>query len=140
MKLILHVEDEVAHALLVKLALERLAIPFEVKHLLDGEAALDYLFRQGVYSNPASSPRPALVLLDLNIPRIDGFQILKKLKGDELLQDIPVVILTSSSSRNDELRAMDSHADGYLTKPGTFTDLLEKLKRLAETYLAETPS
>ena len=73
-------------------------VPNKKIHILDGQQALDYLYRRGDYSDPRNSPRPRLVLLDLRLPKIDGLEVLKEIKTDETLRAIPIVILTTSGS------------------------------------------
>jgi CheY-like chemotaxis protein len=127
---ILLVEDEPAHAEIVRRNLEAMQIPNTLNHVSDGEAALDYLFRNNAFSDPASSPRPGLILLDLRLPKVDGLQVLKTIKTDPGLHTIPVVILSTSASEADISMAYNNNANSYLVKPVDFTqfsDLLESL-------------
>ncbi len=119
-KIILHVEDEPAHAELLRLALEDCAVPQRLMHVRDGQEALDYLYRRAGYHDVAISPRPDLVLLDLRMPRVDGLEVLKALKQDAQLACIPVVVLTTSAAENDLRSAYTLHANSYLTKPVNF--------------------
>jgi CheY-like chemotaxis protein len=89
---------------------------------------LDYLFRRGEYLDPISSPRPHMILLDLRLPRVDGLDVLKIIKGDNALKTIPVVILTTSEAEKDVARAYYNHANSYLVKPVGF----EEFKRLMD--------
>jgi CheY-like chemotaxis protein len=114
---ILLVEDNVDHEELIRRALEERGAPVELKVARHGEEALDYLFRRGEWSDPQRSPRPRLVLLDLRLPRVDGFQVLGAIKSTPPLRDIPVVILTTSDSEQDMARAYARHANSYLVKP-----------------------
>jgi CheY-like chemotaxis protein len=82
-----------------------------------GQAALDYVRRQGAYADPSSSPRPELILLDLRLPLIDGLSVLREIKGDVALRDIPVVVLTTSDAPLDVQQAYEAHANSYLVKP-----------------------
>lgn len=127
---ILLVEDEPAHAEIVRRNFETMTITNTLKHVSDGEAALDYLYRKNRFSDPASSPRPGLILLDLRLPKVDGLQVLKTIKTEHGLQNIPVVILSTSASEADVAMAYANNANSYLIKPVDFKqfgDLLEAL-------------
>ena len=127
---ILLVEDEPAHAEIVRRNFETIRIANSLKHVTDGEAALDYLYRNNAFSDPASSPRPGLILLDLRLPKVDGLQVLKTIKGDPDLKNIPVVVLSTSASEADIAMAYANNANSYLVKPVDFTQfgtLLETL-------------
>jgi CheY-like chemotaxis protein len=86
-------------------------------HVPDGEAALDSLYRRGEFSAPNVSPRPDMILLDLRLPKIDGLDVLKIIKSDADLTCIPVVVLTTSNTKEDKELAYNNHANGYLVKP-----------------------
>ena len=127
---ILLVEDDPAHAEIVRRNFGESRLANRLIHLSDGQAALDYLYRRADYHDPARSPRPALILLDLRLPRVDGLEVLKTIKTDPGLRRIPVVILTTSAAETDRVRAYDSHANSYLVKPidvPRFVALLEAL-------------
>jgi CheY-like chemotaxis protein len=127
---ILMVEDDPAHAEIVRRNFERSRIANRLVHVSDGQAALDYLFRRDAFSDPLQAPRPGLILLDLRLPKVDGLEVLKTIKGDADLSQIPVVILTTSAAESDVARAYDSHANSYLVKPvdfGQFVELMEVL-------------
>ena len=123
---ILLVEDNPAHAQLVKRSLEGHPMANTIIHLSDGEAALNFLFRRGEFSDPAQSPRPHVVLLDLRLPRIDGLEVLKEIRTSEELEKLPVVILTTSEAEIDAAKAYEYHANSFLVKPLDF-DLFAKL-------------
>ena len=103
----------------------------------DGEQALAYLRREGRYADPDVAPRPAVVLLDLNMPRVDGRQVLAEMKRDAALRAIPVVILTTSSADWDVARSYASGASSFITKPVTFDGLLDVVRSLRQ-YWFET--
>ena len=127
---ILLVEDNLPHAELVKRSLETHEIANKIYHVSDGEAALAYLLRQGVYADPATSPRPHVVLLDLRLPKISGLDVLREIKTSNDLRTIPVVILTTSTAERDVISAYAQHANSYLVKPvdfATFTRLMHDL-------------
>jgi CheY-like chemotaxis protein len=127
---ILLIEDNPAHAELIRRNFETLRIANQLYHVSDGEAALDYLFRRGAYADSTQSPRPHLILLDLRLPKIDGLDVLKTIKASQDLCAIPVVVLTTSEAEQDVLRAYQQHANSYLVKPvdfHQFTQLMEEL-------------
>jgi two-component system, chemotaxis family, response regulator Rcp1 len=98
----------------------------------DGVEALDFLRQRGRH---ADAPRPDLILLDLNLPRMDGRQVLKEIKNDDSLKRIPVVVLTTSKSEEDVLRAYSLHANCYITKPVDFNRFMEVVKSIENFWL-----
>jgi CheY-like chemotaxis protein len=96
----------------------------------DGEQALDYLYRRGRFAKPESSPRPDLILLDLNMPKLDGRAVLGRIKEDPDLRRIPVVILTTSSQEEDILRSYDLGVNSYITKPVQMEGFMKAIKDL----------
>lgn len=127
---ILLVEDSLAHAELVVRGLEDHPLAHTIYHVTDGQEALDYLFRTGIYTDPKNSPRPDLVLLDLRLPKIGGLDILEQIKTSKELQKIPVVILSTSGAEKDIELAYERHANSYVIKPnafGNFKDLMQEL-------------
>lgn len=114
---VLLVEDDEDHAELVRRNLMSQAVRCRITHINNGESALDYLYQRGLYADPATSPRPDLILLDLRLPRVDGMTVLSDIKSEPKLQTIPVVILTSSAADPDVSQAYLRHANSYLVKP-----------------------
>lgn len=98
----------------------------------DGVEAMQFLRREGQY---ADAPRPDLILLDLNLPRKDGRQVLREIKSDDAFKRIPVVILTTSKSEEDVLRAYDLHANCYITKPVDFNRFMDVVKSIEDFWL-----
>jgi DNA-binding NarL/FixJ family response regulator len=96
---------------------------------------LDYLHRRGQYCNPASSPRPGLILLDLNMPRKDGREALREIKANPNLRTIRIVVLTTSKAEEDIYRSYDLSAASYIPKPVTFAALVEIIKTLGKYWL-----
>jgi len=133
---ILLVEDDPAHAEIVRRNFESSLIANKMHHVTDGQLALDYLFRINGFSDPASSPRPGLILLDLRLPKVDGLEVLKRIKADPELSRIPVVILTTSSAEYDVVKAYDSHANSYLVKPVDFPQFVALMESLGYYWLA----
>ena len=129
------VEDNIDHAELVIRTLESHRIANQIKHFVDGQNALDYLFRRGEYENPESSPRPHLILLDLRLPRVDGIDVLKAIKEDDDLKAIPVVVLTTSEAEKDVARAYDNHVNSYLVKPVGFEEFSKLMNDLGFYWL-----
>ena len=126
--LILLVEDDLAHAEIVQRNLASSRIANRLIHVTDGQEAMDYMNRENGYSDPATSPRPGLILLDLRLPKVDGMEVLKRLKSDPKFSSIPVVILTTSHSEQDIVKAYALHANSYLVKPADFTQFKELMK------------
>ena len=107
----------------------------ELRFVEDGEELLDYLNRRGRYTDPKSSPRPGLILLDLNMPRMDGREALRELKSNPALRQIPVVVLTTSKADKDIIRSYDLGANCCIAKPVTFEGLVEVMKVLNKHWL-----
>lgn len=139
---ILLAEDDADDRLLVKEALAEGRVLNELRSVEDGEELLDYLRRRGRYADPETSPRPGLVLLDLNMPRKDGREALREIKADPDLKRIPVVVMTTSKAEEDILRSYDLGASSYITKPVTFERLVELMKVLGRYWIefVELPS
>ncbi|MBN1589156.1 MAG: response regulator [Pirellulales bacterium] len=133
--LILLVEDDSSHAELVSRALQRKLPSCKVRRLSDGQSVLDYFFRQGDYADPATSPRPRVVLLDLRLPRIDGLDVLRRIKASESLRQTPVVVLTTSTAEEDVAQAYACHANSVVSKPADFTVFTELMQDLAAFWL-----
>jgi len=121
------VEDDDSHAELVMLAMAENQITNTIDRVADGEQALAYLRQEGEFSNKT---RPDVVLLDLKLPKVDGLEVLDILKKDEVLQVIPVVILTTSANEADRAKAYHSHANSYLAKPVDFEKFHQMIKDL----------
>jgi CheY-like chemotaxis protein len=125
---ILLVEDNAGDIKLTRKAFENAALRNDIDVVTDGVEALRYLRREAEY---ADAPRPDLVLLDLNLPKKNGDEVLEAVKSDDDLSRIPVVILTSSEAESDIVRTYDLHANAYLTKPVTFdgfTDVVDQIE------------
>jgi CheY-like chemotaxis protein len=133
---ILLVEDDPAHAEIVLRNFKDFRLANRIMHVEDGQAALDYLYRKGEFSDPQTSPRPHIVLLDLRLPKVDGLEVLKQIKSDQDLHSIPVVILTTSEAEIDRVKAYDFHANSYLVKPVDFMRFVELMKAFGYYWLA----
>ena len=133
---VLLVEDDPAHAEIVRRNLEDFGVANRLIHVSDGEAALDFLYRRGAYQDPTDSPRPDLILLDLRLPRISGMEVLETVKADARVSQIPVVVLTTSAAESDVVRAYDHHVNSYLVKPVELAQFASLLKTLGYYWLA----
>ncbi|MGB2990332.1 MAG: response regulator [Candidatus Zixiibacteriota bacterium] len=115
-------------------ALEQSLIRNELYIVEDGEEALNYLLRRGKYQDPASSPKPDLMLLDLNMPKMDGKQLLEQMRADPNLRRIPVVALTTSKQENDIIRTYDLGANSYIVKPVDMDQFVNAIKVLKDYW------
>ena len=134
--IILLADDDEDDRMLAKDALQESRLANNLYTVEDGEELLDYLQRRGRYADPASSPRPGLILLDLNMPRKDGREALKEIKADASLRQIPVVVMTTSKAEEDIYRTYDLGANSFITKPVMFESLVRVMKDLS-TYWFE---
>ncbi len=130
---ILLVEDDPGDQELTRRALDAGGMPYELHVVQDGEEALDYLFRRGKYRDPRLSPRPDLILLDLNMPRVDGRQVLRHIRADPGLRRLAVVVLTTSRLEEDVTSTYDLGANSYITKPAELQRFLQMMQTLG-TY------
>ena len=127
-------EDDPDDRLLTRRALKKNNIANELHMVEDGEELLDFLHRRGDYAE-REGPRPGLVLLDLNMPRMDGREALREIKKDPTLRRIPVIVLTTSEAEQDILESYDLGVNAFVTKPVTFEGLVEALQRLGDFWL-----
>lgn len=133
---ILLVEDNPDHAELIQLALTGgSSLPCKVRLMRDGQEALDYLKTMENNGTSSQVPLPAVVLLDLNLPKVNGFEVLRHIKSHPRLRSIPVSILTTSSNDRDVQQAYHDGANCYLCKPARYTDMVVKLHQLIEFLL-----
>jgi len=134
-KIILLVEDNPDDADLTLRALKQHNILNEVVLAPDGAAALDYLFGTGAYAGRDTSQMPQLVLLDLKLPKVDGFEVLRRLRANDRTRFLPVVILTSSNEEQDLIAAYHNHANSYIRKPVDFVQFTEAVRLLGLYWL-----
>ncbi len=136
---ILLVEDSPSDADLMLETLSQAKVANTIHLVEDGVEAIDFLRQQGKYEN---LPRPDLILLDLNLPRKDGREVLADIKADPQLKTIPVVILTTSAAEADILKAYELHANCYITKPVGFQEFIDAVRVIEEFWLvvAKLPS
>ena len=132
---ILMADDDPDDRQLTKEAFEEAKLANDLRFVEDGVELLDYLHRRGKYADPANSPRPGLILLDLNMPRKDGREALAEIKQDARFRTIRVIILTTSKAEEDILRTYNLSAASYITKPVTFESLVDVVKTLGKYWL-----
>lgn len=126
---ILLVEDDPGHARLIEKNLRRSNITNEIKAIPDGQQAVDYLFKQGDYVDSPHTT-PLLMLLDLNLPGLDGYQVLQQMKGDERTKRIPVVILTTTDDKREVARCYELGCNVYITKPVDYEHFSEAIRKI----------
>ena len=130
---VLLVEDDAGDVLLIREAFEHNKVHNSLEVVSDGVEAIAYLRREGEHEN---ARRPDLVLLDLNLPRKDGREVLAEIKSDPALRSIPVVVLTTSKAEEDILRSYDLHANAYVTKPVDFDRFIEVVRQIDDFFVS----
>ncbi|MDF3299212.1 response regulator [Streptomyces tropicalis] len=129
---VLLVEDDPGDELMTREAFEDNKIGNTLHVVRDGEEALDFLYRRGDHTG---APRPDLILLDLNLPKYDGRQVLERIKSDADLSDIPVVVLTTSAAEEDILRSYRLHANAYVTKPVDLDQFIAAVRQIDDFFV-----
>ncbi len=132
---ILLADDDEDDRLMTRDALRDARLHNDLRFVIDGVDLLDYLHRRGRHANPTDSPRPGLILLDLNMPRMDGREALAAIKADPALRSIPVVVLTTSKDTQDVASTYDLGVNAFITKPVTYLGLVEVMKVVARFWL-----
>ncbi|MBK9121600.1 MAG: response regulator [Chloroflexi bacterium] len=130
---ILLVEDNAGDARLTQEVLKDSKIKNNLHIVVDGVEAMEFLHQRGIYS---SAPRPDIILLDLNLPRMDGREVLREIKEDDILRRIPVVIMTTSDDEHDILAAYDLYANCYITKPVDFQRFIDIVKTIENFWFS----
>ena len=126
---ILMAEDDPDDRVLTREAMESAHVANDLRFVNDGQYLMDYLRREGDYAGPdVDAPMPGIILLDLNMPRMDGREALAEIKADPELKKIPVVVLTTSKAEEDIVRTYDLGVNSFITKPVTFTGLVEVMQ------------
>lgn len=135
------VEDDPSHRLLIRKSLENHGVSNDVNEVEDGQEALDYIYGVGVYADRKKYPMPDIVILDIKMPRMDGFGVLERLKSDPKMKRIPVIMLTTSSRDEEIAKGYECGANAYVTKPLDFEDFAKKLHDLKMFWVltAEIP-
>ena len=127
---IMLVDDDEGHLVLIRENLRAGGIVNTIVEMRDGEEALDYLFRRGKHKDPTASPRPGLVLLDIRMPKVDGYMVLERVKKDAALRMIPILMLTSTDDQLEVNKSYALGANGYVVKPIQYEEFQEKVKSL----------
>lgn len=131
---ILLADDDPDDRMLAKDALAESRLANDLRFVEDGEELLDYLLRRGGYEDPEKSPRPGLILLDLNMPRKDGREALREIKSYPQLRQIPIVVLTTSKAEEDIYRTYDLGVNSFITKPVSFDGLVSVMQTLGRYW------
>jgi CheY-like chemotaxis protein len=139
---ILIADDDSDDRLLMKRLLKQSRLYNDLRFVEDGEALLDYLYQRGPYSAAGAAPRPGLILLDLNMPKISGREALAEIKTDPNLRTIPIVVLTTSKAQQEIYRSYDLGANSFITKPVNFEAMVEIMRAVTSYWfsIVELPS
>lgn len=132
---ILVADDDEEDRMLTSQALEESRVINDLRFVEDGDELLDYLYRRGRYADAETSPRPGLILLDLNMPRRDGREALREIKADADLRRIPIIVLTTSKAEEDIYRTYDLGANSFITKPVHFESLVAIMKEIGRYWI-----
>ena len=132
---VLLVEDNPRDVRLTQRAFVQASLPHDLRVVRDGDEALAYLQREGAYKDPQASPRPDVILLDLNLPRMSGHDVLRRLKQDQRFRQMPVIVLTTSGRADDVRLAYEAGANAYLLKPVEFARFTEVMGHLGKFWL-----
>lgn len=134
-RIILLVEDNPDDVDLTRRAFQRAGVTQPLAVVEDGVEALDYLFARGAYAGRAGQPLPALVLLDLKLPRLDGFEVLRQIRANTLTRFLPVVVLTSSDEQKDMVESYSQGCNSYVRKPVSYIEFVEAARQLGLYWL-----
>jgi len=140
--IILLADDDEDDCLFAVRALKANGLANDLHIVHDGEELMDYLKRRGAYAHLADAPRPGLILLDLNMPKMEGYEALTEIKQDPSLRQIPIVILTTSQAEEDIYQSYDLGANSFISKPVTFQVLVEHMAKLGHYWfeIVELPT
>lgn len=139
---ILIADDDAEDRMLIQEALEESRLKNHIQFVENGEELMDYLHNRGQFSDKEKYPNPGLILLDLNMPKKDGREALKEIKSEEKLRMIPIVVLTTSKAEEDILKTYDLGVSSFITKPVTFSSLVDVMKTLSKYWfeIVELPN
>jgi two-component system response regulator len=132
---ILLVEDRPEDAELAMIGLRKYNLVNKIDWVKDGEEALEYIFAQGRYSSRNPDHKPRLILLDIHMPKVDGIEVLRKLRSDDKVKHIPVIVLTTSKEEQDILNAYNLHVNAYMLKPVDFEGFTEAMKTMGMFWM-----
>ncbi|MFQ5709139.1 MAG: response regulator [bacterium] len=127
---ILLAEDDEGHAVLIQEALSENGLLNQIDRVKDGQEALDYLYGRNGFASNGTLSKPDIILLDINMPKVDGFEVLETIKQDDDLKNIPVIMLTTTDNQREIDRSYKLGANSYITKPVAFDDFIEKIAKL----------
>ena len=133
--IILMADDDSDDRLLAREAFEESRLKNDLFFVEDGVELMDYLYRRGQFSEAKTSPKPGLILLDLNMPRKDGREALEEIKSDDVLRRIPIVVLTTSAAEEDIVRSYELGVSAYIRKPVTFEGLITVIRSIGKYYV-----
>ncbi|MCC5638867.1 response regulator [Nostoc sp. CHAB 5844] len=131
---ILMADDDEDDSMLIREAITLSQLPIDLYAVSNGEELMDYLYRRGQYTDNTLAPRPGLILLDLNMPKKDGLEVLKEIKTDPELRPIPVIVLTTSKAEENIYHTYSLGANSYIVKPMTFSALVELMQTLGKYW------
>ncbi|MEA5506036.1 response regulator [Halotia wernerae UHCC 0503] len=131
---ILMADDDDDDSMLVQEALRESQLPIQLCIVKNGEELMDYLYNRGRYTDKSIAPRPGLILLDLNMPKKDGMEVLKDIKNDSNFRRIPVIVLTTSGAEKDVYHTYDLGANSFIIKPEKFADLVDVMKTIGKYW------
>jgi len=132
---VLLVEDNPRDVRLAQRAFKQAGLPHELRVVRDGDEALAYLHQEGAYNEPGIAPRPDVILLDLNLPRMGGHELLREVKQDNRFKQVPIIVLTTSERPDDVRLAYEAGANAYLLKPVEFSRFTEVIGQLGKFWL-----
>ncbi|MEN6441053.1 MAG: response regulator [Syntrophobacter sp.] len=132
---ILIADDDQDDRLLIREAFIENKLPYDVRFVEDGEALMDYLLQRGKYSASDAAPGPGLILLDLNMPGMDGREVLKEIRANARLRHIPIVVLTTSHEAEDIYQSYTVGANSFITKPNTFEAISQLINSIGKYWL-----
>lgn len=132
---ILLVEDNLQDIEITRRAFSKGRMKNELIVVRDGQEALDYLYHQGKYKDPAASPRPGMILLDLNLPKVGGMEVLQQIKKDDALKSIPVIVLTASPREEDVVKTYNLGVNTYIQKPVEFDNFMRVVHAVQEYWI-----
>ncbi len=133
---ILLVDDDPNHRFLIRKLLSKNSVRNEITELEDGQQALDYMYRRGIYSDREKFPDPDFILLDIKMPGIDGLKVLKVIKDDEQTQQVPVVMLTTSTLEEEIIQSYKDGANAFVTKPTSYDDFGKTITALGKFWVS----
>jgi CheY-like chemotaxis protein len=139
---ILLVEDDPEDALIIQMVLKKAKVPNELFVVRDGQEALDFLYHRGKYSGNNGAPRPELIFMGINLPKVNGIEVLRRLKSDQNLRRVPITIFTRSDREEHVVKSYDLGVNSYIRKPSGFDSFVKTIRHLYRywTTVAKLPA